>query len=569
MFKMHLLYPSTAAMVLAACAAGAAAEEPFLNQAVARGISYTVGINAQQLGAGIAFVDLDGDLDADLIVSGSQTGLVAVYENDGTGHFINRTAGSGIASSTTISSVTPGDFDGDGDEDLHISRANGDTDRLYRNDGDFTFTDVSAAAGIDFAGVSMGSNWGDYNGDGWLDLYVCTRTGENNNWEENRLFHNNGDGTFTDVAVAVGAQATGDPTLLASFLDYDSDGDADLYLGTDKGSGPSFTNRMLRNDGGVFTDVTALTGTEANVDCMGIAYGDIDHNGYPDLFVTNIQAGHVLLMANGDGTFSDQSAAAGVELFEIGWSCSFFDYNNDTWEDLYIAHMNATNVLLKNEGLFPLVDVSAAMGVGESGTTYISATADIDLDGDLDLAVATAFAPLRLYINQEGDNRDWVRLKVNGTGPNVHAIGAQVRVTSQGLEQFREVRAGTNYKSDNERVVHVGLGDSPLNIEAIEIRWPDSTHRRTLRGYQKNRTWTAWHPTRLGDPNGDGMIDAAEVQQAIDIMITRAGAHIEPGEEIFDMNGDCYVDTNDILRMGIVYSTPLGSKTLGPNPILP
>ncbi len=550
--------------------AGANAEEPFTEEAAARGINYTVEMNFGQLGAGIAFVDFDGDLDADLIVTGSASGTIAIYENDGTGNFIDRTATSGIPASAGISSVSAGDYDGDGDEDLHITRTAGMTDLLYRNDGGFTFTDVSAAAGIDSDGAGLGSCWGDYNGDGHLDIYVCYRTGQDGNWEENRLFRNNGDGTFTDVAAAVGAQSTGNPTLLASFFDYDNDGDADLYLGTDKGSGPAFTNYLLRNDGGIFTDVTAFSGTEANVDCMGIAYGDIDHNGYSDIYVTNIQFGHVLLMANGDGTFTDQSAAAGVEIFQIGWASLFFDYNNDTFEDLYVAQMAATNVLFKYDGTFPMTDVSAAMAMDDPGTTFAVAAADIDLDGDIDLAVATVEVPLRLFINQEGDNRAWTRLKIKGKGPNTHAIGATARLTNLGVTQMREVRAGVNYKADNERLLHFGLGDAPgTNIERIEVRWPNSTVRRVLRGYLVNNTWTVYHPSQLGDPDNSGTIDPDEIQQAVQIFLANNGGEINPGEEIFDFDGDCDVDWNDIASMLAQYATPSGSVSAGPGPVQP
>lgn len=545
----------------------ARAEEPFTNEALARGINYTSWINSDQFGTGIAFADLDGDLDADLIVTGTSSGVVALYENDGTGHFINRSSGSGIAFSTDISGVSFGDYDGDGDDDLHITRINSQTDRLYRNDGNFQFTDVSAAAGIDATGEGMGSTWGDYDGDGWLDLYVCNRTGQAGNFEDNHLFRNNGDGTFTDVAAVLGVDRVGDLSFLASFLDYDSDGDADLYLANDKGLQPAFMNHLFRNDGGTFTDVTVESGTEANVDCMGIAYGDIDHNGHPDLFVTGGK-GHVMMMANGDGTFADESAAAGVLIPGTGWACQFFDYNNDTFEDLYLVNEGDPNVLFRNNGTFPLESVGEAMGVSSGNVTYVFATADIDQDGDLDMVVSSGLTPIRLYINQEGDSRDWVRLKVWGTGGNVHAIGAHARVTSQGLEQFREVRAGMNYKSDNERVIHVGLGDCPPAIDRIEVRWPNSTARRVLTGYSKNRTWQVWHPSRLGDPNGDGATDATELGQAIDVMIARAGSPIEPGEEIFDMNGDSVVDARDIIRMGMSFSRPSGSNAASPVPVL-
>ena len=550
----------SAVFVWAGASLSALAENPFTNEAISRGINYQVGANFFQWGAGVAFVDLDNDGDADLIATGAASGLVGVYENDGTGHFVNRSAASGIGTMTRVCSVSAADYDGDGDEDLHISRSVGFTDRLYRNDGGFHFTDVSAAAGIAVDGAGAAACWGDYNGDGWLDLYVCYYTGMENNHTQNHLFRNNGDGTFTDVAVQLGVESPGDPTLVATFFDYDSDGDADLYLGTDKGAQANYINHLFRNDGGTFTEITQETGTKAHIDCMGIAYGDIDHNEKPDLFMTSGLFGHALLMANEDGSFyTNEAQAAGVEVFATGWSCVFLDYNNDTWEDLFVAQENSENKLFQNPGSFPFNDVSAAMGVNDGGNTYICAVADIDLDGDLDLISTRELTPLRLFINHEGDRRNWVRLKVMGTGHNLDAIGAQARVTSNGLTQFREVRAGCNFKADNERQLAFGLGDDPSVIERIEVRWPNSTVRRTLRNYPPSRNWTVWHPTRLGDADGNGIIDPSDLERALQIMNKHAGDPIDPGEEIFDMDGDCDVDFNDIASMMARYTRPDGS----------
>jgi hypothetical protein len=535
------------------------AEQPFTNEALARGINYQVGFNFAQFGASAAFVDLDADGDPDVVATGATSGLIAVYENTGAGQFVSRTAGSGLVPSTGISGLSSADYDADGDTDLFISRYVGLTDLLYRNDGAFHFTDVSAAAGVNTDGAGMASAWGDYNADGRLDLYVAYRTGESNSTTQNRLYRNNGDGTFTDVAAAVGAQRTDDPTLVVTFFDYDRDGDADLYLGTDKGSASPFINHLLRNDGGVFTDVTDQTGTAAHVDCMGIAYGDLDHDGAPDLFLTNVEAGHVLLMNNGDGTWTDHADDAGVRVFQIGWGCAFLDYNNDTREDLFIVHANAANTIFRNDGVFPLVDVGAAMGFDDAGTSYNLSVADIDNDGDLDVLTTREGAPLRLSINPAGDGRLWARLRVMGAGHNTQAIGAQAFLTHAGLTQFREVRAGCNYKSDSERTLHFGLGDDPAVIARIEVRWPNSSVRRVLRNYPPNHTWTVWHPTRLGDPNGNGSVDPDELAQAIAILNDHAGAPIDPGEEIFDFDGDCDVDWNDIASMLARYATPAGA----------
>lgn len=532
------------------------AEQPFTNEALARGVNYSVGGNFIQFGSGLAFVDLDNDGDADLVLVGASTGKIGIYENDGTGHFTDRTASSGIPFSSGLVGVSAADYDGDGFEDLHFTRWVGDTDLLFRNNGDMTFTDVSVAAGVAVDGAGMASCWGDYNADGYLDLYVCYRTNTLSNTTQNKLFRNNGDGTFTDVAAALGVQALDEPTLLATFFDYDNDGDADLYLGTDKGSGFTWHNRLFRNDGGTFTDVTFAAGAEAYIDCMGIAVTDLDRNGFLDLYMTNVpQFGHLLLTANGDGTFTDQTAAAGVELFHLGWSTFFFDYNNDRWQDIFVTHSDSADALLKNTGVWPLTDVAPALGIADPGLSHCSAYADIDLDGDLDVAVSSLLNPIRLYINHEGENRHWVRLKIHGVGANKHAIGAQARVTHLGDTQLAEVRAGCNYKADNERPLHFGLGENPVVTDSIEVRWPNESTRRVLTNYLPDRTWAVWHPSRLGDADGNGSIDPDEIAEAIQVMLDTAGSPIEPGQEIYDLDGDCDVDRTDIIAMIATYST--------------
>ncbi|MCL4222362.1 MAG: VCBS repeat-containing protein [Phycisphaerales bacterium] len=545
-------------------------EEPFVDQAVARGVNYTLGTNFTQWGTGIAFADLDNDGDPDLILTGATNGKIALYQNNGSGHFTDRTVGSGIAASTNMGAVCLADYDADGDQDIFFTRWQGFTNLLYRNEGNFIFTNVTVAAGLSFDGAASGANWGDYDGDGWLDLYVSYRTGTNAETIQNKLFRNNGDGTFTDVAAALGVQAPDDPTLLATFIDYDNDSDSDLYLGTDKGSGSELINRLFRNDGGTFTEVTEQANAAAHIDCMGIAIADIDYNGYQDMFLTNVQFGHKLLMGDASGVFSEQAAAAGVECFQVGWGCVFFDYNNDRTEDLFIAHVdNTPNRLFRNPGSFPFEDVSVAMGVALSGFSYVCAIADVDMDGDLDLGVATSLQRFRLYINNEGDNRHWLKLKLVGIGANVDAIGAQARVTHLGLTQMRELFAGANYRSDNERLLHFGIGNLGAPTERIEVRWPNSNVYRVLTGYPVDRVWTIYPPHRLGDANANGMIDPAEIAEALHIMVATAGGHIQPGQEIYDIDGDCDVDRNDLASMLATYTRVNIPVSHAPTPTMP
>lgn len=564
---MHVLrslrWAALVAMVTAASGV-ALGEEPFVDQALARGINYTMGTNFIQYGAGLAFADLDNDGDPDLILTGASTGKIAIYENNGSGSFVDRSIGSGIIWTTNMCGVSTADYNGDGLVDLFFTRWTGSTNQLYRNNGNFTFTDVSAAAGVGNDGAGAGSCWGDYNADGWPDLYVCYRTGEDGSTIQNQLFKNNGDGTFTDMAVALGVQAFNEPTLLATFIDYDNDSDPDLYLGTDKGSNMVLRNHLFRNDGGTFTDVTDDSGTAAHVDCMGIAIGDIDYNGYQDLYLTNVQVGNKLLMANPDGTFVDETAAAGVAINEYGWATLFWDYNNDRELDLFACQVNYANVLFRNPGSFPFEDVSASMGFTQSGATFSCAVADVDRDGDLDLAVATSLLRVKLYINNEGDNRHWLKLNVVGRGADTQAINAQARVTFQGQTQLREVFAGANHRADNERALHFGMGDAFGYTQRIEVRWPNSSVRRTLRGYPIDHTWTVYPPSRLGDGDGNGTIEPTEIAEAIQIMLAHGGGEIDPGEEIYDMDGDCDVDRHDIASMVATVRGPAGSAHAGP-----
>ena len=259
----------------------------FTEEAVARGVTYLVhdfGPFASTFlyGTGVAFADLDGDGDEDLIVLGRIDGVVGFFENDGTGHFTDRTSTVNPPALTFPSSVTAADYDDDGDLDVYLG-CYLEPNVMLRNDGAFSFMDVSIAAGVADGGAAMGCAWGDLNNDTWLDLYLPNRTGTDGNTAPNCVFMNNGDGTFASSAAAMGLDMGTDPTLLVACLDYDRDGDADIYAGNDKGTGPLLWNHMFQNNGGVFTDVTAATGTAADVDCMGIAFGDWDHNRWPDL----------------------------------------------------------------------------------------------------------------------------------------------------------------------------------------------------------------------------------------------------------------------------------------------
>lgn len=511
-----------------------ASQVPFTEEAQARGINYTPDEFVWG-GHGMTFADLDNDGDPDLVTIGAEDGTLGIFDNDGAGAFTDRFATTGIPTVTHASAVIAADYDRDGDLDLFIGRKLGSADMLLRNDGDFQFSDVSVLAGFtDPDTRSAGCAWGDYDGDGWLDLYLA------NNEGPNQLYHNLGDGSFEQVAVAMGVDLGDDPTLQPVFFDFDHDGDPDLYVGNDKGQGcVDYQNHLFENVGGTFEEITEVSGTEACVGNMGLGIGDFDGNGYQDVYCTNCPPGNVLLMNAGDGTFSHQEVETETQSFATGWAAHFFDYDNDGVLDLYVCNSDAPNRLYRHQGAWPCEEIAAEMGVDVGNWSYTMAVADIDDDGDLDMAVANYFEPVRLFINNEGQNRRWIKFDVVGTGPMHYAIGANVNVRTGETWRLREVIAGSNYKSQNELRIHVGVNDA-LIVDEVTVHWSGGL-MRTLLSLPTNLTWTLYPPDKLGDADQDGD------RQLDDFIVFAAcfDAPVTPGCEMMDYDGSGLVDIDD------------------------
>ena len=558
-----------AALSLGAASAGT--PQPFIERGIARGINYPIQIGHFQFGSGLGLFDLDGDGDPDALIIGASDGRVGLYENDGTGHFTDRTynvATPRMAKHTDYAGVSAADFDSDGDLDIYLSRY-GAPNVFYRNDGDWVFTDITAQSGLGDPGHALATVWADCNADELLDVYVCNRTLTNGDPTENGFFENNGDGTFSEKAATVGIQRAGDPTLVAAFFDYDGDADPDLYLGTDKGSGSSFTNHFFENFGGGFLDVTSQTATEANVDCMGIALGDVNRDGHYDMFLTNIQLGHKLLVGSPNGVFVDRSVESGAEEFAIGWGTVFFDADNDGYEDLYICQANHNNAFYRNKGSLPLSEEALAMNVATTGSSYCVATADIDGDGDLDMLVGKQFDRAQLYINNnESNGNHWARFRVVGQGLNNVGVGTTVRVrTADGMPpQKREVRAGHHYKSQDPATLHFGLNKYD-SIAKISVTWPNTGDLRIMENYPADRLWTLYPPERMGDIDLDGDVDLDDRLAILERFVTantRKSEPIAPGIEMLDADGDADFDEDDVFAIG----TPCHSDLAPPAGIL-
>jgi hypothetical protein len=288
---------------------------------VIRGLDYDVSGAFFYFGRGVALVDLDRDGDLDALTVGSPTGTVGVFENDGAGFFTDRSSGNGIPAVPKASGIAAGDYDGDRDLDVYISNWT-EPNLLLRNEGDFQFVDVAAAAGVADDGPGVGCAWGDFDADGHLDLYAGNRTTDGGSDAVNQLYRNLGDGTFEEVGEKLGVDDGLSPTFQAVFFDHDRDGDPDIYVANDKGYAQNETNRLFENLGGSFQDITEDTQTGAHIDSMGTAVGDYDRNGYQDLYVTNNPFGNVLLLNQGSGPYVSYGDEAGVGSYAIGWAAT-------------------------------------------------------------------------------------------------------------------------------------------------------------------------------------------------------------------------------------------------------
>ena len=484
------------------------------------------------LGAGVVVFDFNGDGWDDVFVARtedtsdvvSETDITnALYQNNGDGTFTDVAERAGVAK---LDGKTNGgcaaDYDNDGDRDLFVTNWGHST--LFSNNGAGGFADVTAHAGVgdpDASYRTMGCAWGDYDRDGFVDLVVVRHMEESDPEAFSlrfftyavrplALFHNDGDGTFTEATHLLGDTSGPSKTegehgnlwgagFQPAWVDFDNDGDPDLYVVNDFGKDIQ-PNVLWRNDGPGpdgswrFEDISRSSGADAAMFGMGVAVGDYDVDGDFDLYVTNIED-NVLLRNEGDGANFVEVAAdarAGKGLFQrkqrVSWGTVFFDYDNDGWEDLYSAsgyldsdpltnHRDQPNLLLRNTGEGTFADVSSVSGADDRGVGRGVAYADFDNDGCLDLYVANlgldAKGPqtAKLFRNSCAWNGNWLRIEPRGVMSNRDGIGARIIVVADGREQVREIAAGSSNKGQNMLPAHFGLGRA-AKADSVEIRWP-------------------------------------------------------------------------------------------------
>ncbi|MCB9421062.1 MAG: VCBS repeat-containing protein [Ardenticatenaceae bacterium] len=443
------------------------------------------------MAVGEAWGDYDNDGWVDLYVT-DPDGPNTLYHNNGDGTFSVSPLADQVALFDAYSEgATFADFDNDGWRDLMV--VNWGVNNLFHNEGGQRFVDVARQAGLLDNKNSKSASWGDFDSDGFVDLYVANwscypECGRSMDGDSDRLYRNNGDGTFEDVSDYLGGSLNG-AGFIASFVDYDNDGDPDIYLVNDEFINP-VGNKLWRNDGPgcngwCFTQVAEAAGANSKLFGMGLAVGDYDNDGNVDFYFSNV--GPMELLKNrGDGTFTEVAAEAGVQTpADIGWGALFFDYNNDGWRDLYLAvpdtanHRDiAANKLFHNnaDGTFTLV--SCDDEAADVRPSLSAAYADYDHDGWLDLVVGNMDVGYRLYRNQGGasglsQDNHWLALALVGSGPvNRDAVGTRVYLTTpDGLTQMQDVINGFGLGGGSDLTLYFGLDEA--ETADLNIRWPD------------------------------------------------------------------------------------------------
>jgi hypothetical protein len=454
--------------------------------------------------AGAAWGDVEDDGDLDLFLP-HQDGPSQLWVNED-GTFADVAAARGVdAAGDSATAAVFADYDDDGDQDLYV--VNDGPNRLFDNDGSGHFTDVAGAAGVAEAGPGSSASWGDYDNDGNLDLYVVNwaRCGSAAPYTyfDDALFHNQGDGTFTDRTELL--ESTGSTTgagFQAAWFDYDGDRDVDLYLGNDYGGPRPEGNYLWRNDGPAprgeggwrFTNVSVESGTALHMNTMGIAVGDYDRDLDLDMALSNIEA-TALMRNGGDGTFRDVARRAGVARPSqrvrekaITWGLAFSDLNLDGREDLYVVGGSLAqenhpepqpNATFVNAGRGSFDDLSALSGAADDQVGRGLSLADFDRDGRMDLYVVNQGGRPLLYRNVTPRGpRHWLEVDLTGTSSNRDGCGATLVATAGRARLLRQVFCGSvGLGGGSDTVVHFGLGRA-ARVASLRIEWPSGRVQR-------------------------------------------------------------------------------------------
>jgi hypothetical protein len=456
-----------------------------------------------------------------------------LFRNNGDGTFTDVTESAGLKGIGYSMGVAAGDYDNDGFVDLYVTGVN--RNQLFHNNGDGTFTDVTEKAGVSGIVPKLGKAWAvaagwfDYNNDGLLDLFVvnylnydiktakiCPVDGvpaycSPNEFQgtPNILYRNNGDGTFTDVSEQSHISQYIGKGMGLAFADYDDDGFTDVFISND-----SFQNFLLHNNGdGTFTDVAMLAGVQYNesgkyMAGMGADFRDIDNDGKPDIFQTAMFGDSFQFYRNvGEGQFQDLSGASGITLMTsrlTAWGTGIVDFDNDGYKDIFtadgeildnsmeISHRPAAlpNGLFRNRGNLTFDNLSAKVGAdfARPASHRGAAFGDFNNDGKIDIVVSVLNGPPQLLMNRSNNQNHWIILNLIGTKSNRDGLGTKVKLTTSHGSQYNQATTTVGYNSSSDKRVHFGLGDATI-IDKIELAWPSGV-KQVLTGVKVDQILT-------------------------------------------------------------------------------
>jgi hypothetical protein len=430
------------------------------------GINHSVSVTGQY-GAGVSFYDVNQDGWDDLTLCHNELAIKLYLNNQGT--FDNPI--DIVANDQEVKQVTWVDYDNDGDPDLFVTRRLASF-MLFQNDGNLNLTEVTETAGFPFTSIlTFGHTWGDYDRDGWLDVYICNYNGST---YTNLLFHNNGNGTFTDVTENLDIGDESCNSFQPNFIDVNNDLWPDLFIANDR---ENCRNSLYLNTQGSFTDVSEISQINGYFFAMNNTAADYDHDGDLDIYVTNNPFGNKFYLNDGEGYFSEQAENLGVATFDHSWSAQWVDFDNNTWEDLHVCcspfwGQPGQNRFYENLGTGAFSDITMLCGlINDEGWSHSSAVGDFNNDGFPDIFVVNDAPDLsEMYASSMNEN-NFVKVLLEGTLSNRDGVGSWIDLYANNTHQRKYTHCGEGYLAQNSRTEHFGLGNASL-IDSLIISWP-------------------------------------------------------------------------------------------------
>ncbi|WP_439152745.1 FG-GAP-like repeat-containing protein [Winogradskyella sp.] len=421
------------------------------------------------LGNGISFFDYDNDGWDDISVSSASNFPLVFFKNIN-GNFVQQNLNIPENSHQTRQ-INWVDIDNDGDNDLFVTSDNSGN-RLFENTGNMIMLEITQECGmLSEALNSFGASWGDYNNDGFLDVFISNR----DTTIPSILYKNNGDKTFTLVNNEAGLINTGTMSFCSAFFDYNNDGFQDIYVSNDK---VIYSNILYKNNGdGTFTDVSIASETNIFIDAMSVTIDDYNSDGWMDIYVTNSSPGNVFFKNNGDGTFTDIALPSGTIFNSIGWGAVFLDADNDKDLDLYVSseydgtvpnYLSSAFYVNNNDNTFTLDNTIVP---NDNAKSFSNAIGDTDNNGYPEIVVNNIIHNnIFLWKNNSPMANNWLKVRLEGTESNRNGIGSLIEISSGGHIQYRYTLCGEGYLAQNSATEIIGVGNNTI-IDYVKVKW--------------------------------------------------------------------------------------------------